>query len=254
MDNIYGYAGINLNTVTAGQTVRVQIDGIASVVGNQNERKYLSLASVNASTQKANLTQAIFWGSVASVGQYAYVMGGYTGGSTPLTNYRYDTVGNTWSTMTALPFIGIYSAGGTDGTDVYIFRLNQANDGLDSGTSYKYSVSGNSYSSITNHPTGKANMTSASFGGNVYTFGGGTSGGTAYNTAYRYNASLNTYTQMANTPESFAFGCATVYNGKIWIADGLVTGELYSAKTWSYNPVTNTYATETSRPVATYGS
>lgn len=127
MDNIYGYIGVNLNTVTAGQTVRVQFDGVASLSGTQNERKYLSFSSSNASTQKANLTAALFFGAVSAVGQYAYFFGGYTGSAYPTTNYRYDTVGNTWATMTALPFAAVYPAAGTDGTDIYVFRFNQSN-------------------------------------------------------------------------------------------------------------------------------
>ena len=174
-------------------------------------------------------------GSSASVGTDIYLIGSSTSNYLDKI-YKYDTLKNTFTKMSATVHTATDCASVAIGTDIYVFGS--------SNTSYyknakKYDTLTNTVTSIANIPTNFKGGCAVSIGTNIYLIGGDAS--TAYRKyAYRYNTLTNTYSQLANIPSEFNYGSCGVVGTDIYLFGGAYS-DTVSITAYKYDTLKNTY-------------
>ena len=136
-----------------------------------------------------------------SVGTDIYLLGYYsystmsTNPTFSKCNYKFDTLTNTFTKMTDIPFL--FGRGGavSIGTDIYLLG------GLGDRKAYKYDTLNDSYEQLTAIPSGMyiVGGGAAAVGTDIYLFSGNN------NSDYKvckYDTLLNEYTQLADSPIS----------------------------------------------------
>lgn len=191
----------------------------------------------NTWTNRANLLTGVSNTGSATVGNYIYVPGGYTGAATN-TMQRYDPVADSVTNMAALPGAVFANAVVALGTNVYV--LGGSATGVAGTTNYIYDTVADSWSSGAAVPVATNYPAAATDGTYLYLLGGGTTGADM-NNVQRYDPVANSW--MAMTPMTTARGGpGAFFDGQnIWaIAGGwatyLTSTEYWDGAAWNAGP------------------
>lgn len=153
-----------------------------------------------------------------SVGTNIYIFGS---SSTSYDNkaYKFDTITNTLSSCSDIPYNFVNGSVASVGTDVYLFGCK------DNPTNcYKYNTLTDTYTKKTDVPVSNYNTATASVGTKIYLFGGYTNS----QACYEYDTETDTYTELPtrlyrfynhNPPQATAYG-----SNKIYVFGGLIDG------------------------------
>ena len=171
-------------------------------------------------------------GSASSVGTDIYLIGSSTSSYTDKI-YKYDTVNNTFTKMSATIYPAPSNASIAVGTDIYIFGSSNSSYYKQA---YKYDTLTNTTTTIASIPTNFYGGCLENIGRDIYIFGGDAS--TAYRKyAYRYNTVSNTYIELKTIPFSFPYGGSAVIGTDIY----LFGGSSATTTAYKYNTLTNSY-------------
>ena len=176
-------------------------------------------------------------GSIATVGTDIYLLGGRDNTSF---NYKYDTLTNTYTRMSNMPY-EIYSVGNATAieTNIYIFyRYMQV---------YKYDTTTDTYTSLASRPYEFMGGSTVAVGTNIYTLGGGSNNYNKPYYNYKYDIINNTWTKMTDIPFNLFYGSATVIGTDIYIFGGTSDYTDYN-KACKYDTTTDTYTQLTNVP------
>ena len=127
-------------------------------------------------------------------------------------NYKYNTLTDTYTQLTDIPYDFSNGTAVVIGTDIYLFGSYDNNSGsLDNVTkNYKYNTLTDTYTQLTNIPYAFYGGSAVAIGTDIYLFGSASSGD--YRKAYKYNTLTDTYTQLTNIPYDFYGGVAVSIN------------------------------------------
>ena len=174
------------------------------------------------------------------VGDYIYVMGGYNGSARSY-NERYNTLDNTWTTMTALPATRYGLS--TTSVNELIYAIGGYSNQT---TNYCYDPVANSWSTKTAIPTGRFYHSVISVGTNVYVIGG--SG--PKNTNECYDTLTDTWSTKATMTTARYGMCSSAIGDNIYVIGGY--NGSYLSKNECYDTLTDTWTTKTSMTTARY--
>ena len=137
---------------------------------------------------------------VTSIGTDIFIAGGMTYNNVyKNTMYKYDTLTNTYTKLTNLP----YSAYGISiisyETDIYIFG-GRNNGSTCYNYAYKYDTLSDIYTKLTNMPASIGQTGIARVGTNIYIIGGSINGGGQVSSVYKYDILTDTYTTLEPLP------------------------------------------------------
>lgn len=235
-----------------------------------------------------NLPYSNGYACATGVGTIMYYCGGYDSNVNKL--YAYDTVANTYTQLTNLPFS--FGWGGFCELDgfLYFFGGKYAPT-----TAYKYSISGGYYTKLTDIPIGFVSAVATPLNGKIYLVTGRPSenSSTRYNTIYEYDPEQNTYaladatihsgdckgaigfgnslyifgsdkepntcyrydpsTDTSTKLNNIPFGCVDTYASATNDAIYLVGSSKSAYALWKYNPVNDSYTQLTNVPYSTWG-
>lgn len=110
------------------------------------------------------MTYGVDVGSAIAVGTDIYILGGESNGSR-VCNCKFNTLTNTYTRMTDIPYDFMGCSAVAVNNDIYLF-------GLSNDKTYKYDISNNTYSSLTDMPYNFGFGSIVSVGNDVYIFGG----------------------------------------------------------------------------------
>lgn len=143
-------------------------------------------------------------GTTVAIGNDIYLFGSYYSGGGVDTKcaYRYNTLTDTYTQLTEVPYRFNNRPAVAIGTDIYIFGSNE-----NSGTYkyvYKYDTKKNTYTKRRDTPYDFNNISAVVVGTDVYIFGASNtfSGSTLnfFSAVYKYDTITNTYTKLADMP------------------------------------------------------
>ncbi|MBN1409614.1 MAG: chitobiase/beta-hexosaminidase C-terminal domain-containing protein [Spirochaetales bacterium] len=178
-------------------TVPFQISATKTIKARAFASSYKPSATATATytivwIQKASMPAARCNHAMVAVGDYIYVIGGFnSGGVATDTTYRYDTINNTWSTMTAtLNTARARHAAAVVGTKIYVFGGYDAGDNF-IGTIEELDTIASTPSWTTKtavlNPV-RADLAACTVSGTVYLMGG-----IYYNAGWQYLNNVDSY-------------------------------------------------------------
>jgi uncharacterized repeat protein (TIGR01451 family) len=189
----------------------------------------------------APLPSARVFNAVIAEGQYVYVIGGTSdaGGATPTnTNFRYDTLNNTWSTMAVMPAALDSIDGIAIGGMIYIPGSDP-----DSNT-YVYDIATDTWSGIPANGgyAAPVQYQVVAIGTDLYVLGGIVGGATSTPNVWILDTTTGTWSAgvpMQKTRTSFS---AAAIGNNIYVAGGVafpgfapdMTAEMFDGVAWSY--------------------
>ena len=187
-------------------------------------------------SETASIPYNFYNGSAASVGTNVYLFGG-SGGNT--NTYKYNTLTNTYTQLTNIPFAfgGNSLSATTVDTNIYLFTS--------SNNTYnyaKYDTLTDTYTEITNlgELYGK---TTASVGTDIYIFAYG-------NGVYKYDTLTGVNTKVANSPISSYGPSAVVAVGSVIYAFGIYNQSYSSDRnTYKFDTTSNSWASLGMSPI-----
>ena len=248
--NYYGLSKVNINTnvvnkpnIFMQETEPETKEGIW-VKANKQVDKIESIENLITGEGEwidtySNLPHNIYQSSCAvSIENDIYIFGGY-GSENYKKAYKYNTLNNTYTQLTDIPYSFQTGCVATVGTDIYLFGgYNNFN------TAYKYDTITDTYTQLANIPYGYYGAGISAVGTDIYLFG------TSYKIAdkkkvYKYDTLTNTYTQLTNMSfisEYSSIKCLSI-NTDIYIffAGGNTENILYKYDTLAkiYTPLSN---------------
>lgn len=198
---------------------------------NNKHKKINILSSVDAANfyeeVYADISDASSGISLVKFGQYFYFFGGNLSEKTQEA-YKYDTVSNTITQLTSLPYDFRFGATAISGQYIYLFGLGNGYN-----YAYKFDTETEQYTKLnSNAPIKIWKSTYVQIDDDVYFFGSSMES-TDYLEVYKYSISNDTYTKLSNTPENLFSGCASVIENAVYIFSG--------TKAYKYNFETDTY-------------
>ena len=151
--------------------------------------------------------------------QYIYALRG--GGNT--TFWRYDTVGNTWTSMRVTP-----AAVNAGGALAYVGGYVYAFQGGGSNTFWRYSIAGDNWTAMTSAPAAVNAGGALAYDGSgyIYAFQGGS------NTFWRYDVLNNRWAAMATPTGAVAAGGALAFvPGSTYVDSATVASQVLNTNT-----------------------
>lgn len=122
--------------------------------------------------------------------------------------YKYDTINNTYTRLSDVPFDSSRGSASAIGTDIYIFGSSVSPN----NQAYKYDTLTDTYTKLTNIPYNAINVTTVAYKNSVYLFGGQNN----YN-AYRYDVATNSYTKLKDMTIGSAAGRAVLLGDSVYM-------------------------------------
>ena len=153
--------------------------------------------------------------------------------------YKYDTLTDTYTQLTNIPYEPWRCAVVSVGTDVYILG------GSGIYAIYKYDTLTDTYTKMVNMSFNFYGGSATAVGTDIYMFGGYG----ARTTAYKYNTLTNSLTKLTNIPYEFSRGSAVSVGPSVYL---LGTEDIYSNYNYKYDTLTNTYTKMTNIPYNFY--
>jgi hypothetical protein len=208
----------------------------------------------------ANMPTDFYGGAAASNGTFAYVAGGFSfsTGQSLSSLYRYDPVGNAWTTLTPAPAPGFIMAVAVyypTTNKIYVFGGEDAMSGTNYNTTRIYNIASGTWSTGANMPDVRSFMAGAynPGDGNIYILSGYNTGDvtSAQPNTWRYNPATDTWTDLTGTAPyphpagGFAYG---VINNHIYVAGGRDAANMLINLTYDFNPATLTYTQKANEP------
>lgn len=197
--------------------------------------------TTNTFTSIANLPYYSHVPFVVAVGTDVYIIGGNGGNSTSTVkiawNYKYDTLTNTYTRMSDLPYAAHNIKGISIGTDIYIFGGSTT----DAQNAYKYDTLTDTYTALKPTTYTVAGHGVVADDEYVYIFGGGKNSNGQYG-ILKYSIANNDYTFIQTDVAALGNGAIYKYGNYVYLAggyDGINGGS--SNKIYKYNLLDNTY-------------
>ena len=144
------------------------------------------------------------------------------------TNYKYDTLTDTYTQLTNIPVNFHYGSAVAVGTDIYLLGGENSVRYI-----YRYNTLLDTYLKLSNIPYSFSYGSAVAIGTDIYLLGGNISG----SKNYKYDTLTDTYTQLTNIPISFNRGSAVAVGTDIY----LLGGNTSSRNNYKYNTLTDTY-------------
>lgn len=188
----------------------------------------VSLGAWNEISNYEQLPYDFYLGSTVVIDTDIYIFFNETISGVNAT-YKYDTINNTYTRLTDVPFNSNRSTASAIGTDIYIFGSSVSPYNI----AYKYDTITDTFTQIANGPYNLYNASSVAYNNSIYLFGGSDS---TYN-ACRYDVDTDTYTSLANMPLDLSAGRVTIVGNTVYMF-GLGGSYLQMLK---YNIETDTY-------------
>lgn len=209
------------------KTNELQNTNKLNIIGNEIS---VDLGDWNPQENYEQLPYDFYLSSTAIVGTDIFIFFNQTIAGVNAT-YKYDTINNTYTRLSDVPFNSHRSTASVIGTDIYIFGSSVSPN----NQAYKYDTLTDTYTKLANVPYNASNSSSVAYKNSIYIFGG--SGG-ATNT-YKYDINTNSYTKLANMKYDLSVGKAAIIGDTVYLF-GLGAGYIYTEK---YNITTNTHTT-----------
>ena len=247
------FLGFAKSTVTTGQSVVVDINGITATQSWLSiwTKYYLTAwtASWNIWVSKASMTTARFWLWSAVYNNKIYCIGWTANGATALaTNEEYDPVLNTWASKASM--ITARWIFGSSIVNNKIYCIGWYNGTINLATNEEYDPSLNTWASKANMTTARRELTSSVYNNKIYCIGWYV--GSHIATNEEYDPVANTWASKTSMTTARYGLVAQTYNNKIYCV-GWHNGS-YLATNEEYDPVLNTWASKTSMWTARYES
>ena len=239
----------NSFSVINGNDIYV-LGGYAGAIQAYNHKYSISGNSWDTSSLAA-LPVALYSAASAYWNGYIYVFGGLpttTESTVVNTVYKYDIVGNSWSTMSAspMPTALCYHRAITINNEIYIIAGSAGSIASSELFKYTPSISGDgSWTALTSRPVASRWPAVANVGDYIYVLGGemdGTSFTYSGNVNYRYSISTNTWERLLSFPTINVYASDTIVaplrvqwhgvsiNDKIWLpTGGVVSHSTYTS-------------------------
>jgi len=180
-----------------------------------------------------------YWAASAVVGNDVYVIGGAGGYNNC---EKYNTLTNSWTSLSSMPFSDFLLRGATVAGKIYIFG------GGSSNLVYRFDPVSGIWTRLNDMPDLTWLGAPAVVNEKVYIFGGNVSG-KASNMALEYDPATDTWTNKAYMPTARYAPATAVYNNKIYV----IGGNFGQKKNELYDPATNTWQTKAELPFSNYG-
>lgn len=190
--------------------------------------------------------------ATTKMGTDIYIAGGQkssSGTDCSSSFYKFDTVNNTYTKLSDIPYSAYGMSINAYGTDIYIF--GGRNGSTVYNYAYKYDTLTDSYTQVTNIPYKVGQMGSAIVGSNIYLIGG-TIGSSRTKNFYKYDVLTDSYTELTNLSEVLNTPAVATIETDIYFFGGYAANGS-SIKAYKYDTLTNTLTQLTNFPYATYG-
>lgn len=191
--------------------------------------------------------------SVAALNGEIYVIGGYSGGATTVTDsvIAYDPAKDSWRTVASFPGpLNHGNAGAVNGE--LVVAGFYTNGGMSTATTqvYAYDPASDAWTEKSPLPvnTERAAACVAVDAGLMYVIGGAHDGMSVDNVA-RYDPVADTWQELASLPERREHCAAGAIGGIIYVGGGRVDGITgFEPKTWAYDPTTDAWTQKADLP------
>jgi N-acetylneuraminic acid mutarotase len=222
------------------------VNGKIYAIGGQNIPAYSVLGTVEEYdpatgtwTSKAPMPTPRYELAAVELNGKIYAVGGTDNRRTPFTTVEeYDPVSNTWKSMANMSMArSALSAVAVNGKIYAIGGFSPA--GFSSefiATVEEYDPLGNAWTPRSNMPTARGWLSTASFNGRIYAFGGLTTGHISTQTE-EYDPIANSWLTVTDMPSWRQSSGAAVVNGKVYVIGGFEYYSVYSNKTEEYDPL-----------------
>lgn len=212
------------------KTNELQNTNKLNIIGNEIN---INLGDWNPQENYEQLPYDYALGSTAIVGTDIFIFFNETVSGVNAT-YKYDTINNTYTRLSDVPFDSNRSSASAIGTNIYIFGSSVSPN----NQAYKYDTLTDTYTKLTNVPYNAQNVTTIAYKNSVYIFGGTTSN----NYAYRYNIETNSYTKLANMTIGSAAGRAVLVGDSVYMfgMGGYTDIQKYNISSNSYSRIGTT--------------
>lgn len=172
-------------------------------------------------------------GGIVNVEDYIYLFGYTHSASNYMVRlYRYDTLSNTYTRLTDIPFS--FSGGITVAIDTNVYVFGGGNGVT---TSYLYNTVTDTYKKLANIPVNISQGKAVAIGDTIYSFGHYASYNGEHSIAYKRNTQDNTYTAINDIPFSFRLGSIANVGSEIYLFGGYVNNKT----AYKYNIESNEY-------------
>ncbi len=205
----------------------------------------------------ANMPLDLYGAAGASDGTYSYHAGGYsfTTGTTLNSLYRYDPVGNSWTTLAPMPDSLSLMASAVyypTTNKIYVFGGEDAVSGVCTNATRIYDIASNTWSAGANMPDVRSFMGSGynSANGKIYLVSGYNTGtvDSAQPDTWEYDPVANTFTSKASFPHPAGGMASGVINGHLYVAGGRDAANLVINLNWDYDIAANTWTAKANMP------
>jgi PKD repeat protein len=211
------------STSAASTTCTVEGTGAVNVVGAFQEQSGSDCAWSVAATMPtartgSSATLAVVRGKISVIGSHD----GNPGAGTY--NEEYDPATDTWKSNTPYPRgEGRYGQGSDAviGDTVYLIGGTNIGGNYNTQTVDLYNPVTDEWTlDVATYPVEVSGLATASYGGRIYSFGGGPYNGRAYTNAYEFDPGPRTFAALPAMPTPRYWAKAFVVDGKIWVAGG----------------------------------
>ena len=188
----------------------------------------------------APMPEGRVFNAVIANGNYVYVIGGTSDaiGNTPTsTNFRYNTVNNTWQTMTPMPVALDSIDGAVINDKIYI------PGGGDDSNTYVYDIAADSWTTIPANGgyIARQQYQVVAIGTDLYVLGG-LEGNASTNRVWKLDTITQTWSESIPMLKSRTSFSAAAINGTIYVAGGVsypgftpdMTAEKFDGTAWSF--------------------
>jgi uncharacterized repeat protein (TIGR01451 family) len=194
--------------------------------------------------------------AVGSIGSNVYMFSGISNGAFTNTARKYDSIANTWTSITNFPASVEVPVAASDGTR-FIYIMGGYNGSAAQTTTTRYDTVGNAYLTEASFTTSRWAAGAAYINGKVYLMGGFNSAGSAAQTSLQiYTVATNTWGAGAAMPIGLAFPQATAMtvggNSYVFAAGG-TTPSTAQNKTYRYDIAGNTWTAVADMPSTRWG-
>ena len=184
----------------------------------------------NTFTALASLSKELVNGCAVAAGTDIYLLGS---NSQSNMNIKYDTINNTYQTMSNIPASSKYSRACLKDNYIYIFGGYSGT--RPTNTAYKYNISDDTYAILSNTPVAMFNHLCINYNGVIFLIGNEQSDSTT--SVYAYDSDNDTYSGRGSLPFGLWNSSITIENDKVYTFGGsgstsskaILEGEFLSA-------------------------
>ena len=182
--------------------------------------------------------------AVGVIGNNLYMFAGVGNGAFTTAARKFDSVGNTWTSLATFPASEETPVAACDGAQ-FCYIMGGTAGGVATTATRRYDTVANSYTTMASFTTGRWNAGAVFFNGKIYLMGGLSAAGAAQSSVQIYTVGTNTWAAGAALPVGVGFPqVAQITVGGvdyIYLAGGTASTGAQSA-VYRYNIGTNTWS------------